>query len=78
MVFLETQFANWGGLACDTSENPQESVQGGKSLRIRKLYTLSAGKIAVVRRGKCAFFKKVQLAQNRGASAVVIVNSEDG
>ncbi|EKX45017.1 hypothetical protein GUITHDRAFT_109061 [Guillardia theta CCMP2712] len=57
------EFANWGGLACDDSDNPQESVQG---------------KIAVVRRGKCAFFEKVRLAQNHGASAVVIVNSEDG
>eukprot|EP00960_Hanusia_phi_P059629 764236-Hanusia_phi.AAC.6 len=60
---LSSQFANWGGLACDDTEVPEENVEG---------------KIAIVQRGKCAFFKKVQLLQSHGARAIAIVNSEDG
>jgi len=36
------------------------------------------GKIAVIRRGGCNFVEKVMMAQNAGALAVVMVNSESG
>jgi hypothetical protein len=37
-----------------------------------------SGKIAVVRRGTCAFTAKVQAAQNAGAVAVIVVNNIAG
>ncbi|MFC7446272.1 M28 family peptidase [Rhodococcus daqingensis] len=38
----------------------------------------AAGAIAVVRRGVCPFSTKEQVAADRGAAAVVVVNNEDG
>jgi|LSQX01.1.fsa_nt_gb archaellum component FlaF (FlaF/FlaG flagellin family) len=36
------------------------------------------GKIAVIRRGSCSFVNKVEVAQNAGALAVVVTNTESG
>ncbi|GAA0716568.1 T9SS-dependent M36 family metallopeptidase [Aquimarina litoralis] len=36
------------------------------------------GKIAVVRRGECSFFSKIERCQESGAIAIIIVNNVDG
>lgn len=40
--------------------------------------SLLDGRIAVVRRGSCTFVEKVQMAQNHGAVAVIVVNNVPG
>lgn len=60
-------------LVADASSSPSSlgcgSLVNGASL---------AGKIALVRRGNCTFLEKIQLAQNAGAIAVIIMNNTAG
>ena len=68
------------GATGDTSWGGTDSIEGSIYDACSELQNSSDinGKIAVIERGDCSYVEKVRRAQQAGATAVIVVNRDDG
>ena len=70
--------ANWGGDTYDSEYNYIASVDESNDLGCHDYEFEFDGAIALIKRGDCQFSLKALIAQNAGASAVIIYNNSNG